>query len=580
MAQDIEFRVVLTANTQQPGTWDVLLQTGPEGLTGPMGSVQAAVTRQQLDKLRSQSGWPNLNTLKAIGRRVWQSVMSPELEAAVKHHLATKAPANRMRLVVSVIGDEPEPTDGTIRLRELPLEALFHDTYNFLAIDLATPVSRSLHFAPDRDATPVQGPLRILVVVSAPDDKPEIPGNAKEAIQNALQPLIASHSVELEFCEPPTAPELQARLGKQPGFHVLHYVGHGAFDIEGDDPTSRSYLCLEDGNAPPGSDPKDADTLDIMLRHTGVRLVVMTACSTAASTPQQVSETVGPFDGVAQRLVAGVSDVNAAVAMQFDLEADLAETFNRTFYQKLLSPGLPLDEIVTHCRIAMMSHKKIGHRCWVTPVLYWRCKEGRLFDLRGGREELDAETRLRLANLDHEIELQLDFIGYLRGLGLPPVDVAAKVAEFWLKVIQLQKDKCGLLGDAVSLQGGLAQPGQTFECPLTLRLHSGVQIGNVEVKILYPSDKLDFQGAQPGAATPGSLPLIGVAAQGERKVVLQNVSQGLQWAPGEHELARLSFQMRPGVTDGRFEVRVPEAKATKAGQDSELHTVNAIVLVS
>ena len=83
MTQFDEFRVVLTPDLQTQGNWTVLLQNCPiPALAGPKGSVQPGVTREQLIRLRSRHGWPDRNELQAIGQSVWQSLMTPDLEAA------------------------------------------------------------------------------------------------------------------------------------------------------------------------------------------------------------------------------------------------------------------------------------------------------------------------------------------------------------------------------------------------------------------------------------------------------------------------------------------------------------------
>jgi hypothetical protein len=92
--------------------------------------------------------------------------------------------------------------------------------------------------------------------------------------------------------------------------------------------------------------------------------------------------------------------------MQFDMESEAAVIFSKTFYTRLLAPdptdgspegseratgGSPegserategrVDQVVTQCRKALVAAMDAGHRAWITPVLYSRCKDGRVFDM-------------------------------------------------------------------------------------------------------------------------------------------------------------------------------------------------------
>lgn len=581
MAEFDDFHFVVQPSIQHPGTWSVLLDACPIlELTGPKGDIQPQFTRLQLVSLRSQHDWPDLNKLKAIGQSVAQSLLTPDLRAALVAAQAVTQAANRgIRLVISMVGEEAALLDNnTIRLQELPVEALLVDGQNFLAQNPRSPLSRSLRFKADRAPVRVTLPLRVLVVVSTPRDKP--PANAqreKDAIDLAFQQLAGpGGAFTLEFCEPPTKSELITRLQK--GFDILHFVGHGAFDVVGDDPSPRPHLCLvKDGD----SDPIDADTLDTLLLNSGIRLAVMTACASAAPTPEEVQETVGPFCGVAQRLVSGLSGVNASVAMQFDLEADAAVTFSRTFYTQLLSSGSKLDEIVTQCRRALAGEKGVGHRAWVTPVIYWRCQDGRVFDIEPMRGAFDEKTRSELLVIERQIEFHLRNIASIRS---QPANVLAAVAPLiatWQQEVEdLMRDRGQKLGETLRLRGGQAAAGSTVACQLLLRLRTPAQVGDVNLRVRYAADRVGFSAATAGGAIPGALPLVGMPAPGELIVQLNNVSQGVQWAPGEFELVTLRFQVNAGVTDPVLHLSLADANVRKDGIGVVFNTLDGVVFVT
>jgi hypothetical protein len=577
-----EFRVFLSPDLQAKGSWNVQLVDCPVApLAGSKGSVQAHVTQQQLIRMRSRHGWPNLAELKTIGESVWKSLMTPSLEAAFHTCLLHSQSSNRgMRLVVHLKAEEAEPASpGKIRLQELPVEALYCAQQNFLAPNPATPVSRSLQFKADRDPYRVALPLRILVLVATPQDKPGANmQDEKDAIRNALQGLTGpGGAVELEFCEPPTRTELTARLQKR--FQILHFIGHGAFDIVGDDPSPRPHLCLEHPNHQ--SDPVDAETLEMLLLNSDVRLVVLTACSSAAPTPAEEPYHPRAFDGVAQRMIGGASSVSAVVAMQFDLESEAAVAFSRTFYTNLLASGRTLDEIVALCRQALVGEMNAGHRAWVTPVVYWRCKEGKVFELKGIHKSLDEPTQKKLNEIDVTLRFYLKNIADVR---TEPAEVQAAaaplIAKWQQKVDDLQRERGLLLGETLRLRGGRVKAGgDPIPCPLSLRLRAPAQIGNLSLRVRYPEDKVSLSKADAGASTPGQVPLAGSGAPGELTLALQNASQGVQWLPEEYELAVLNFRVKAGVTDPIVELILTDGEVQKDGAVTNLEALSAVLFV-
>jgi hypothetical protein len=576
-----EFRVVLTPDLQAQGTWNVLLEECPLAvLSGPKGAIQPNVTPQQLARLRSRHGWPNLDELKTIGQGVWNSLMTTNLETAFVACLAQSQGAQRgMRLIVSMRGESSASTaPGQIRLQELPLEVMYTDEFSFLATNPVTPVSRSLQFKPDRDPYVTPLPLRMLVMVAAPQDMPPVNVQGeKDVILQALSSIaIPGGAIEMEFANPPTRQVLTECLQK--GFHIFHFIGHGAYDIVGDDPSPRPHICLEDANHM--SDPLDADTLEIMLENSNVRLVVMTACSTANPDPAQEPYATRAFDGVAQRLIAGISDVSAAVAMQFDLEDNAAVAFSRTFYTNLLGAGRTLDEIVSMCRQALAGQMGAGHRAWVTPVVYWRCKGGKVFEVQAIKSKMDEESRRK--RIENEITLKsyLDTIAWARN---QPDEVQAAldslVAAQQQKIEALQKEIGQLLGETLRLRGGAVSAGGTIQCSLTLRMRTPAQIGNVNARISLPSGKVSFVSAAAGAAIPGAPPF--VSPSGDQVDLLwQNISLGVQWNPDEFELAVINLKVLEATSDPFIEIDLSNAKVQKDGVMTDFDTLNAVLFIS
>jgi hypothetical protein len=416
-------------------------------------------------------------------------------------------------------------------------------------------------------------------VIATPQDKPPAKAADEEkAIRDALAQFSGPGGpVQLDFCNPPTRERLSQRLSEKK-YHVLHFIGHGAFQVEGDDPTPRANLCFEDNGHL--SDPVDARTLEISLRNSGIRLVILTACASAQPTPDQVVETTGPFDGVAQALVAGVSGVNAAVAMQFDIESDAAVIFSRTFYSQLLASECKLDEIVAHCRKEIITQLAAGHRAWVTPVVYWRCREGKVFDIDAFKRAIDEETARQLVGLDGAIEIVRKHIVQAQAQSDHVLAAsAAEIARMQAMLDDLEQQRGLLLGETVRLRGGPVEAGKQIKCGLSVRLRSPARIGTVRISIKFPADKLTYVSSAAGAA--GTVPFDAATAAGRRDFIFLDASKGADWAAEEFELAVLTFEVPAGTTDSVVDVEVESATVEKNGAAATaFEALDAVLFVS
>lgn len=380
-----EFRIQVTANSADE-LWSIDLRKCPiPGLIGFKGAVKPVITRQQLNQLRRRDVWAtgNLGLLRAIGQATWLSIMTPRLEAAFESCL-DKAQREQQRLHITfILQDEGKrPTDDAIiRLAELPIEALFTEKYGFIGTSSWTPISRSLQIEPDAKPIKMPNPLRILVVVASPQDMQGVTAtNEIKALEGALAPLKAENRIVLEFCDPPTKQELSARLARRnEPCHILHFIGHGGFGTTAADPTPQGYVTLVREEDHSRGMPLYAHDFATFLNGSMVRLVVLTACSTATPASPDELEMAGAFADVAQRLISGPSSLAALVAMQFDLETDAAPEFTGTFYKHLLDASYSLDEVATEARKAIIAKKNEGHRAWVAPTVYHRCRNGILF---------------------------------------------------------------------------------------------------------------------------------------------------------------------------------------------------------
>ena len=596
MTQYDEFRVVLTPKLNQAGDWVAKVERCPvASLRGRWGFVTPQITRDQLDELRSQAGWPDLAKLKQIGEAVWRSVMPGEVDAAFETCLVTSTDAGRrMRFVLVLQGQENETAaSDRVQLSELPIEAIYRDSHQFLATNIVTPVSRSLQLDPDREPSPIMLPLRVLAVVATPGDQSnaEVDEEVKvieEAVAQLPKSGLASPLV-VDYVRSGSRKEMMTRLA-QKSYHVLHFIGHGGFAVVGSDPTPQAHLCF----VRPGvglTDPVSADDLTVLLRDTGIKLVVITSCSGAASTPStpsQQSHPGGAFDGIAQRLVSGVTGVTAAVAMQFDLEQIAALEFTRVLYQNLLRPELSLDEVITMVRkqlAAGVTGLSTGHRAWVTPVVYWRCRE-RVFEIDAPGAELDDDVHERLRSIEIQLENYIRTLrDFMTEIARQQPDVGHLLTESPLRlglmaeVSRLLDEKQILLGESVRLEGGRTGAGQEIDCRLTVMLVDPGTVNMVRLQVGYPGDKLTFLGAAEAGNVIGSVTADRLGP-GQLEVTLELApSERTPWEPGDHDFATLRFSVARGVEPSLLDVQIQTAVVTRHRDSISFRTVDGIVFV-
>jgi CHAT domain len=582
-----EFRLVVTPDPADRSRWQIAIDECPlPEFVGSQGSVVPTINRPELLTLRSREGWPNPAALRTIGTAVWQSIMTPGANAAFASSIAVaKEAGQRLRIVVVLQGDGDQDAAAgpAVRLSELPVEALHSDVRQFIATDLDTPISRSLQQRPDRDIERIVPPLRLLLAVAAPSDKPPAQVDDEiKAISDAVQALSSQRLLEVDVVKDATRAAVADRLRQKP-YNVLHFIGHGGFEVIGQAKTPRAYLCFirDDSTL---SHPTDADTLLIMLRNTTVRLVVITACSSSAPTPPQAGVFdagplgTGAFDGVAQRLITGGSPVNAAVAMQFDLESKGAVAFSRSFYTHMLRPNTALDEAVTYARQALVTALEAGHRAWVTPTVYWRAKDGRIFDVDHSQVSLDDATLMRLRELDSLIGIHMTQV---ERIAAKPAEERAVLADFRDEssgeIERLSDERAQLVGECIRVYGKRVPEGDEVRLRLTLRTRVPGTFDLVALSVNYPPAALAFvgaDGASAGAAAPATS-----STEGAAQVVVANPGAGNQWAAGDYDLGFLRFNLVDGGPRPFINVTVTAPQVMRDGKPATFKTVDALVNV-
>lgn len=336
----------------------------PEALDNLLWSsgteIAGSARRGQIETGR-ESLLPSADAVKQVGQQLYESLFTSHLQACLQESMRSVNPqrGEGLRFLINTT-DAPE-------LARLPWEFLYSpDLDDFLFSDRFKPVIRWLDVDQPPPTLVVHPPLRLLIAIASPKDRPELSVGAELAhLDDALRDLVAEGRVEAMRLEHATLEALDnALLRNKP--HVLHFIGHG--DFLGDD----GVVVLEAETPPGGADPITGRRLGVLLRnHLGsLRFVFLNSCLGAAVSRRD------PFGGVAQSLIR--RGIPAVIAMQFPIPDGVAVTLARHFY-RYLAAGLPVDAALTSARAFLFAR---GYPVeWGAPALHMRTPNGRLFEV-------------------------------------------------------------------------------------------------------------------------------------------------------------------------------------------------------
>jgi len=252
-------------------------------------------------------------------------------------------------------------------LHALPWEVM-QEGEVMLAAGTDTPFSRYMPDDSPWGGAVAERPIRVLAVISNPQDlreryelSPVDVGAEREILQSALA-IVGEGEIKLDFLDAPVTLERLEQALRE-GYHVLHFVGHGAFSIRRGQ--AAVYLQDGDGNARLVRD----EDLVRMLARLGTRpaLVTLVACQSATRS------TADAFAGLGPRLVS--IGIPAVLAMQDAVAIETARVFEATFYKRLLAHGC-VDLAANEARATLLT---AGRSDADTPVLFLRLKDGQLF---------------------------------------------------------------------------------------------------------------------------------------------------------------------------------------------------------
>ena len=272
-----------------------------------------------------------------FGQELYRKVLAGDLKSYFEKQLG----ANRDGLRISLQFD-----DNAQWLAKLPWEFL-HNGEDFLVARRNTLISRMPSRMKKVQSAPLESVLRMLVIVSSPQDPSCAPLDTereRDRILQAVDELHVQHKMEVDFTDDATFETIQSYLDEK-DYHIVHFTGHGRTEVDG-----HSSLFLE--NEDLTARQVDSQTVAYLFANRSVRLVVLSACESA---------------DLADKLVR--KGVPAVVAMQYSILDTSATGFAFAFYQAL-ADGRAIDLSLTEARLAMRNAKGSNKIDFATPVLY------------------------------------------------------------------------------------------------------------------------------------------------------------------------------------------------------------------
>lgn len=310
----------------------------------------------------------------AIGGALFQALFSGRILDLYQRSLGSLEEHQGLRIRLHLDPELP----GLDRVCRLPWELLHQRDRGFLGLSLSSPIVRYLNVPRPPTPVPLDGPLRVLVVIALPADVPYLNlGLERIQIETAWRGV---SEADVRFLEGANRESLFQSLAEG-RCHVLHFMGHGEMDAV----SGEGALILEGHEGE--TDYLTGSRLAELLESDSLpALVVLNACRTAEGT-----QTADAFAGVAGSLVkAGILSV---VAMQAPISDCAALAFSKKLFRRLAA-GDPVDAAVTAGRLAIRAISESSSE-WSIPVLFMRRPDGKIFD--PARVALrERETALRL----------------------------------------------------------------------------------------------------------------------------------------------------------------------------------------
>ncbi|MFN2631928.1 MAG: CHAT domain-containing protein [Thermoanaerobaculia bacterium] len=326
--------------------------------------LEAAQSRRGVRRMESS----DMRAAREFGGRLFEAVFSGEVrENLLKSLEGADAGSTGLRLRMH-LSRAPD-------LAALPWEYLYDPNLGrFFALSVTTPLVRYMDLPERIKPLPVKPPVRVLVVIASPTDKPPLDVEGEwTRLSAALAGLVRDGMVEVDRLPVATYGALLKRLRLKP-YHIFHFVGHGEFNEE----CREGVLLFEDDER--RGYPVSAAALGTLLHdQPSLRLAILNSCEGARTSSSD------PFSGTAQTLLQ--QGIPAVIAMQSAITDEASHQLAYTFYDAI-ADGYPVDAALTDARKSIFGDGSVE---WGTPVLYMRSPDGRIFDV----DRLSTEIRRR-----------------------------------------------------------------------------------------------------------------------------------------------------------------------------------------
>lgn len=338
-----------------PKALELLLQTST---TTHLGETLRFVQKEQAEV--NETLQPSVDNARKIGEQLYNLLFLSPVQTCLKDSLRTINPQHGqgLRFLIN--------TTETPDLARLPWEFLYSPLQDdFLFTDILKPVVRWLDVDQPPPSLLVKPPLRLLIAIASPSNKPGLSvGEEMAHLDEALRDLVDKGLVEIQCLEHTTLELLDSTLLKNKP-HILHFIGHGEFsDNEG--------MIILESKTTHKAEPISGRRLSVLLRNhlASLRFVFLNSCVGASTSDKD------PFGGVAQSLIQ--RGIPAVIAMQFPIPDQAAVSLAQHFY-RYLAAGQPVDAAITSTRAFLFAK---GYDVeWGAPALYMRTADGRLFDI-------------------------------------------------------------------------------------------------------------------------------------------------------------------------------------------------------
>ena len=302
--------------------------------------------------------------LEVLGSLLYRTLFNDRIEIFFKQSLdEVRKTRQRLRVQLSFEGKAAD-------LANLPWEYLYSpDTETSAGFFLATHVNLVLsHYMPleqSRQAlAPAESPLRILIVVSKPQD-PDLGPVSADLVIETIQNLAEKYPIKLDILQKPTIENLLEIL-EDTKPHVLHFIGHGRFDKL----QERGQIALLDINGKNALWINDREFTEFFVQNYAIpRLAFLHLCESGAI------DFTANFAGLTPQLIR--AGVQAVVAMKYPITNRAATIFSRAFYSEL-AKGEPVDNAVQIGRWQITINDPLAYDSPVfgVPVLYMRSRDG------------------------------------------------------------------------------------------------------------------------------------------------------------------------------------------------------------